>query len=315
MAKKQREFFYTDYNPKKENFGISQNGEYIYTFDIHKNPAEVAHYKFEFEIQIWLLKHHGFGNNPYTETFSFCHKCNLHDYITKEKVSKFLWEDNPENEEDNYLWHFDFEKLVAEVCPDRDAYYKERLLRKYKLVEKESVICQETNEEFLEFTPETACSWAGSYEQDGKQGCSMSVKEKEEKLNFPDLNFKQKFSYWHCNYALHKKLDKIGKEKGFVNGDYYIYGISPEEKETLFDSFSLAEQFDVYRKFLKGYTEKEMLNSLLPYKIHLAGNDDCSYSKWFATEEELITEIKYLRAMQPLDFKLDIYNRDYIFTN
>jgi len=43
--------------------------------------------------------------------------------------------------------------------------------------------------------------------------------------------------------------------------------------------------------------------------------DDCSYSKWFATQKEMDDEMKYLRKMQPLDFYIDIHHRGYIFTN
>jgi len=71
----------------------------------------------------------------------------------------------------------------------------------------------------------------------------------------------------------------------------------------------------MYKSFLKWETDKEHIEGMLPHSIYMCGNDDCSYSKWFSTEEEIAEELKYLRKMQPLDFNRDIIDRDYIFTN
>ncbi len=52
-----------------------------------------------------------------------------------------------------------------------------------------------------------------------------------------------------------------------------------------------------------------------PFRLHLSGNDDLSYSKGFNSKESMENELKYLRKMQPLDMWLDIVDRKYMFTN
>lgn len=52
-----------------------------------------------------------------------------------------------------------------------------------------------------------------------------------------------------------------------------------------------------------------------PFRLHISGNDDCSYSKFFATREEGEQEIALLLACQPLDFWKDIEQNGYVFTN
>jgi hypothetical protein len=59
----------------------------------------------------------------------------------------------------------------------------------------------------------------------------------------------------------------------------------------------------------------EEVDHWLPYQIHISGNDDTSYSKYFATEEEREAELNYLLMMQPLHFEKDIVDRGYLFTN
>jgi hypothetical protein len=52
-----------------------------------------------------------------------------------------------------------------------------------------------------------------------------------------------------------------------------------------------------------------------PFRLHLSGNDDLSYSKGFNSKQSMEEELKYLRKMQPLDMWLDVQDREYIFTN
>lgn len=52
-----------------------------------------------------------------------------------------------------------------------------------------------------------------------------------------------------------------------------------------------------------------------PVEVFVAGNDDASWSKFFATEEEGLEELTYLLGQQPIDITRDIYNRGYVFTN
>ena len=60
---------------------------------------------------------------------------------------------------------------------------------------------------------------------------------------------------------------------------------------------------------------RDWLDEYLPFSIYICGNDDCSYTRYFSTHEEVDIELNYLRKMQPLDFYKDIRDRQYHFTN
>ena len=93
------------------------------------------------------------------------------------------------------------------------------------------------------------------------------------------------------------------------------YRMGREEKEEFIKSLKDEEFHKLYKNSLNSQLEKESIERFKPYHIHLGGNDDCSYSKWFFTEHEMNKELDYLRKMQPLNFWSDILDRGYIFTN
>ena len=51
------------------------------------------------------------------------------------------------------------------------------------------------------------------------------------------------------------------------------------------------------------------------FRLFLYGTDNCSFSKGFNTIEELNVELDTLTKLQPLNMKLDVYDRGYIYTN
>lgn len=50
-----------------------------------------------------------------------------------------------------------------------------------------------------------------------------------------------------------------------------------------------------------------------PYRLYICGNDDSSYSKFYATEAEMNEELALYEACQPLDFYNDLTG--FVFTN
>lgn len=52
-----------------------------------------------------------------------------------------------------------------------------------------------------------------------------------------------------------------------------------------------------------------------PFTLHVFGNDDCSYSKWFATQAEAEAVLDLLEAGQPLDMFKDFHPFYFVFTN
>lgn len=69
--------------------------------------------------------------------------------------------------------------------------------------------------------------------------------------------------------------------------------------------------------------DKDMIHAVLegptrehPYRIWMLGNDDTSYSMWFATEGEARDMLALLEACQPLDFDRDFAKlATWTFTN
>jgi hypothetical protein len=55
--------------------------------------------------------------------------------------------------------------------------------------------------------------------------------------------------------------------------------------------------------------------NLYPYVIVIDDNDDCSYSKYFLTEEEMMKEVELLYLAQPINIFTMIRPRGYLFTN
>jgi hypothetical protein len=87
---------------------------------------------------------------------------------------------------------------------------------------------------------------------------------------------------------------------------------STKDKIADFRSFPLDIKLKLAKAYISSIKNSE---EYLPYHVHLTGTDDFSYSKYFCTLEEAEQELNYLRMMQPLDFKLDILDRGYLFTN
>jgi hypothetical protein len=52
-----------------------------------------------------------------------------------------------------------------------------------------------------------------------------------------------------------------------------------------------------------------------PFRLRLGGNDDDSWTKYFATEEEMIEEVELLRSKQPINKANDVEWNGYFFTN
>lgn len=53
-----------------------------------------------------------------------------------------------------------------------------------------------------------------------------------------------------------------------------------------------------------------------PYRIHVAGNDDTSYAKVYASEHEAREELSLMLACEPLDFHRDFISLGgWVFTN
>lgn len=276
--------------------------------------------KYHFILEIY------YGNmldksSSYSEVIDFYYTCDL-SHFQELRQSKI-----PGHEDIEFI-NTKLEDIVELAEPEQFEYLKNRLYRKASNIIPDKVEFQcwrNDNGEFLEFTKETAYNWAGPFEHNEKAGCLLTIRPSRyslkdelvpitDTIEFPILDVYTQYRYYQLPYNKRQELDIIAKESGYINGDYMMAEMTDEQRKELFQSFSVKDQHVIFKNFMR-FCDKEWLESLLPYSICLAGNDDCTYSKWFATKEEMDTEIEYLRKMQPLDFSLDILNRKYIFTN
>ena len=248
---------------------------------------------------------------PYEyELLDFVYTCDLKDFTYKVPA-------NPRFDLDEQT-NFDWEKLVSVAIPKRLEEAKNRLKRKYKRFIPKPVIYEKGgtgychNNEFLWFTDESAYSWAGPFSLDEKKGCIMiaGINKHHAANSYPVLDVSKDHSFYDLPVSAKNRLFK------HATGSNIHYVLAPEEKADLFRNLTDEEQYHTAKKYYNGWRRsEENLAQCLPYKIYLAGNDDCSYTKYFATEKEMNEEVKYLRKMQPLDFYLDVRQRGYMFTN
>ncbi len=245
------------------------------------------------------------------ERINFIHTCDLKNYEVKMPPTKFR--------EEGYS-DFNWEKLVKEACPELLDYAEERLKRKHsnKIVEKTEFPGMGTNfygkGEFLEFTEKSASCWAGPFELNNKRGASLNVRKYELKKEIKIVNPTTDYSF----YDLPTDIQNDLTQKHKVHAANIVYGWTKDEKLAFFNELTDNQRYSTVKRFYSirnSYLDEQLKQDFLPFKIYMCGTDDCSYSNWFGTEEEVNKELEYLRKMQPLDFTKDIRDRGYIFTN
>lgn len=208
---------------------------------------------------------------------------------------------------------FDWFKFLEQNFSEQLEFAKERLLRKKKCEVPEITFYKEgrsssrENAEFLQFD-HSAENWAGPFEMGEKKGCIVIYGERKDICDYPVWDVKKEHSFYNLPFNTRKDLS--------IDENHH-YSLTPEEKEKFFNSLSPREQLQTAEDYFLSKISylNEDLGRTQPYEIYLVGNDDCSFTKWFSSKEEMEEELKFLRMMQPLNFSLDIQDRNYIFTN
>lgn len=136
-------------------------------------------------------------------------------------------------------------------------------------------------EGLLQFTEETACMWAGPFEGGHAH---FVIKDYTNAIHSAGRHKGRRLlEVWHeHDLEIQTKIDR----------GYYIY--NPKE----------------HPYFCKG----EDASLEYPIKFYMCGNDDTSYSKFYATEQEALEELELFIASEPLDFKI-IWDFKFAFTN
>ena len=157
------------------------------------------------------------------------------------------------------------------------------------------------NVEFLEFTSETSYMWCGPELYNDNEGCHCRVMTRNESVIDNILSI--------SDFA--SNVNEYDMPRKYM--DESLYQAPKEERISRLSKLSDDALISTYTNWLKSQLEYMIDN--YKYHIYLSGNDDCSYSKGFNTIHEVELELQYLRDMQPLDFTLDISNRNYKFSN
>lgn len=305
MEKEQLTFDFIDYNFHRGFSRLDKLGIFFYDAPVLFGwEKKLGRRSYRFTVMLTADGYYDClcDTEPVYELLNFIYTCNLKNFT---KLRPAI----PDFDIDERLV-FDWEKLVSKAIPKTLEKAKERLTRSIKgkipapVIYKEKGIGFRENNEFLHFTNETAHNWAGPFIMGNKKGCIAIVGDNKhyKKSDYPILDVATKHRYYNLPYSIQKTL---------LHNEHY--GFSDEQKAHFFNSLSVKDQLYTAKAYYK--LDTEWFESCLPYRIYLAGNDDCSYTKWFATSEEMETEMNYLRKMQPLDYMLDIKDRGYIFTN
>jgi len=274
-------------------------GEYVYDFQSINEERE-------FHLKFWIDAE-GFNNRNFSETVEFYAKLNPTDYI--KTINTYVFDD---------FSYVSYENICKDHAPEQYEKVLSRLQRLSDVISgniPDPVFYEGDykayvgDDEFLEFTEETASSWGGPYKMGDKLGCAMKLKDGEDQIaTIAPINFQADWQYYQIPREFRSTIQE---------SDHDIYKMTPAEKEDLFNSFPTNIQYSLCRSVLKSWEENnfERLSNKLPYRIYLYGTDDCSYTKWFSSHEEREKELDYLRGMQPLDFCKDVVQRGYSFTN
>lgn len=132
-------------------------------------------------------------------------------------------------------------------------------------------------EGFLQFTADTACSWGGPFEG---------------------------------NYAF------------FVIRDFTesTFGGGSNKGAKVLDTWAIADKLaraKAERNFYQIQNQpvvNERPSLKFPISLWILGNDDTSYTKFYASKEEALQELELFIVNQPLDFSV-VYDFGFVFTN
>lgn len=281
------ELWFNDYystTSKEERLGV-----FLYDENIlygWKKSYGAQTYKFKVEVLKTLV----------SEYLEFICNCDLKDYIIKQD-SIFQGE----------VWtieRLDWMKLLQTFHPELLSRTLERLNRKLN-----PNINPNIDKNHLEVDNES--SFGGNYEIEGKQACAISFGANNSIPVFYGLNIPSDWQSYNLPNHLQNEIEKDKKEP------YYniVYRWSKKQKREFFEGLSLEDKNYITISVLEYSLQHFKDKRYYPYNVYVAGNDDESWTKYFATEEEMLQEVNYLRMMEPINKQLDICSRNYVFTN
>lgn len=308
MRKIKPDFDILDYGDERyelKDLGIWFYRERVYHFPDKQENNGLRSYLFRLFI-VHSSERYVLNRAPRGELLEFIQTIDLSS-LPYTKVKR-VWSDT-----EDYIFFTDWETFLNSYHKEEYDYCKERILRRLRGRIPEPVEYTSTTylqgKEFLHFTDDTASCWGGPVTQDNRLGCVASILRRREPPSLiRPIIFEKDWCFYSIPYKVRTKLQLTANQ---------VYDMTSTEKRRLWSKFDWYTKLEVCKGLLTSYTNNkyERIWEYFPYSVFLQGNDDTSYTKWFATKKQAEAEMKYLRVMQPLDFIRDIIQRDYIFTN
>lgn len=139
----------------------------------------------------------------------------------------------------------------------------------------------------LAFNEETACAWGGPFEG-GYAGYTL----KDYRVSAP-----------------HSGLHYL------VQNDLYL-SERLRKRQVLIERLKMPSKADKQKHYEIFNDVIDFATTAKPIRLYMFGNDDTSFSKFYATTEEALAEVDLLEACEPLDFYKDLMALEgFVFTN
>jgi len=142
----------------------------------------------------------------------------------------------------------------------------------------------------IQFTAETACNWGGPF-----AGNVASYVLRDMRLAYPTF--------------LYQPIAKSQEEAAKILTNCLAAKTRHADQHRAMLVQVEAGNADVIHQVTERGTAEH------PFHIWIMGNDDTSYSKWFATEAEANEVLDLLEAAEPVDFDKDFLPLGWTFTN
>ena len=167
---------------------------------------------------------------------------------------------------------------------------------KKEIIYEKSTLNRADPQELIEVDSES--SFYPNIKQDGKEYCRM-----------------------YCGKNIHCRPIKSFDPKPFISSTYYggkdlkLNSLSHEKKIEALLPFGIKAVVEAIEKAYNTSHLHSLQEHHYPFRLRLGGNDDDSWTKYFATEEEMIEEVELLRSKQPINKANDVEWNGYFFTN
>ena len=266
-------------------------GIYYYDRRVHLKElisAGPRSYRIKMKVSLYPFS---YINTPFHLCINVLIDADLEEYISYESDSGSLV--------------LNYESLFNQCCLNSLNKVHTRLLA-IEAGQPDSLVCD--GDSFLIFDEQSAHCWGTPFRVGEYAGACYELIIKQKNPDWTKCLNKRLFDLidTYCLPDRHYLEEPIS---------YKLFHSDEDYKRAIVDKLSDSEMIKVIEEITQNNPLGSQSCESQRYRIHMFGTDDCSYSKWFSTQEDLDAEVVYLKNMQPLDMYSDITERGYIFTN